>query len=76
MPETIVSVVATKIQIIQALSSFSVVAVVAEGAAKGGAVLAQEGSGLLGAGFNLARELIKVNPNVQYYVQCPNYFFS
>ena len=49
---------------------------VAEGAAKGGAVLAQEGSGLLGAGFNLARELIKVNKNVQYYVQCPNKFFS
>ena len=72
MTETIVSVVATKIQIIQALSSSSVVADLAEGAAKGGPVLAQEGSGLLGAVFNLARELIKVNKNVQYYVQCPN----
>ena len=64
--ETIFSVVATKIQIIQALSSSGVVAGVVEGAAKGGAVLAQEGSGLLSAGVNLAKELIKVGENDQY----------
>ena len=45
MTETIVSVVATKVQIIQSLSSSGVVAGGVEGAAKGGAVLAQEGWG-------------------------------
>ena len=62
--ETIVSVVATKIQIIQSLSSSGVVADVVEGAVKGGAVLVQEGPGLVSAGVNLASQLIKVGTNV------------
>eukprot|EP00090_Calanus_glacialis_P023573 TRINITY_DN3643_c0_g1_i4.p1 TRINITY_DN3643_c0_g1~~TRINITY_DN3643_c0_g1_i4.p1 ORF type:complete len:148 (-),score=45.03 TRINITY_DN3643_c0_g1_i4:29-472(-) len=58
--ETIVSVVATKIQIVQSLSSSGVVAGAVEGAAKGGAVLAEEGPGLVSAGVNLASQLIKL----------------
>ena len=58
--ETIVSVVATKINIVQTLTSSGVVAGAVEGVAKGGAVLAQEGPGLVRAGVNFARELIKV----------------
>jgi hypothetical protein len=47
--ETIVSVVSTKIQIIQSLSFSGVV----EGVAKGGTGLAEEGPGLVSAGVNL-----------------------
>ena len=62
--ETIVSVVATKIQIIRTLSSSGVVAGAVEGAAKGGAVLVEEGPGLVSAGVNLASQLIKVGTNI------------
>ena len=62
--ETIVSVVATKVQIVQSLSSSGVVAGAVEGAAKGGAGLVQEIPGLVSAGVNLASQLIKVGTNV------------
>ena len=60
MTETIVSIVATKINIVQTLTSSGALAGAVEGLAKGGAVLAQEGPGLVSAGVNFARELIKV----------------
>ena len=64
MTETIVSVVATKDQIVQSLSSSGVVADAVEGAAKGGAGLVQEIPGLVSAGVNLASQLIKVGTNI------------
>ena len=64
MTETIVSVVATKVQIVHTLSSSGVVAGAVEVAARGAAGLAEEGPGLVSAGVNLARQLFKVGTNV------------
>ena len=59
--KTIVSVVSTKIQIVQSFSSSGVVAVAVEVAARG---LAEEGPGFFRAGVNLVRQLFKVGTNV------------
>ena len=72
MTETIVSVVSTKIQIVQ--SFFSSGAVAVDGAAQGGAVLAEEGPGLVSAGVNLASQLIKVGPNISVLSEVMIYF--
>ena len=74
MTETIVSVVATKIQIVQSLSSSGVVADVVEEAAMGGAGLAREGPGLVSAGVNLASQLIKVWKNISVLSEVMIYF--
>ena len=65
--ETIISVVATKIKIIKTLSDTSFVKGAVEAAAKGGAVLVEEGPGLFVTGVNLADDIIKV---------CQNFAFS
>ena len=74
MTEKIVSVVATKVQIVQSLSSSGVVAGAVEGVAKGAAALAQEGPGLVSAGVNLASQLIKVGPNISVLSEVMIYF--
>ena len=66
--ETVVSVVTSKVKIVQSLSDSGAVADVVTGAAKSGSVLAESGPGLVRAGVELAGELIKVRYNKGFVI--------